>query len=254
MPSSRKKKKSAKSTRKIRVLITGGPTRAYLDRVRFLSNISSGALAYELCRVLCRRGFEVALISGPCDPPFDRLPLKIWKAVETNDEMHATVMQTCRSFRPDFAVFAAAVLDFAPAKIRVGKVSSGEPSWQLTLKPTRKIIDDVGRRFPRVRRFGFKLEWKKPQGLAAVRRLAARTIREKKLEALCLNFLPEISGSKHLAFLLSRDGTEGRAQSKSEIAAWITDYIRRISRAVVRGTDSGFSVRRRVGRRRLRSG
>jgi phosphopantothenoylcysteine decarboxylase/phosphopantothenate--cysteine ligase len=214
-----------KKARLPRVLVTGGPTRAYLDRVRFLSNFSSGALAYELCRRLTRQGLEVALVSGPSAQPFEKLALDEWHAVETTREMRDAVMRTCREFRPDFAVFSAAVLDFEPTRLRAGKVSSGVKQWQLTLKPTPKIIDEVARRFPKIKRIGFKLEWERPSE-KRVHALAEQTLREKGYEALCLNFLADISGKEHPAFLLSRDGDVARAANKAEIARWIAAHIR----------------------------
>jgi len=48
-----------------KILITAGPTREFLDSVRFLSNPSSGKMGYELASEACRRGAEVVLVSGP---------------------------------------------------------------------------------------------------------------------------------------------------------------------------------------------
>lgn len=210
----------------MRVLVTGGPTRAYLDRVRFLSNFSTGELAFEVCRALQGAGAEVALVSGPCCQPFDKLRLKHWRPVETTEEMHREVLRLCRSFRPDCAVFAAAVLDFRPARVARGKLSSKTRSWTLRLVPTPKILDDVGRRHPRIRRIGFKLEWDAKRGKA--RDDFARALIEKKgLAGLCLNFLPEIGGGRHLAYLY--DGAAlapVTATTKKEIARWIVRQAR----------------------------
>ncbi|MEW6571179.1 MAG: bifunctional phosphopantothenoylcysteine decarboxylase/phosphopantothenate--cysteine ligase CoaBC, partial [Nitrospirota bacterium] len=48
-----------------RILITAGPTREYIDPVRFISNRSSGKMGYAIARAASRRGAEVTLISGP---------------------------------------------------------------------------------------------------------------------------------------------------------------------------------------------
>ena len=207
----------------LRVLITGGPTRAYLDRVRFLTNFSSGALAYELCKTLARRRIEVALVSGPTAQPFDRIRLARWEPVETTDEMRSSVMRLCREFRPDVAVFSAAVLDFAPVKARAGKVSS-RTGWTIRLRPTPKIIDEVGRKYPAVRRVGFKLEWKKSSE-AAARRDAKQILTSKGLDALCLNYLSELTGSTHPAILMDNAGNWQAARSKPEIARWIAGFV-----------------------------
>jgi phosphopantothenoylcysteine synthetase/decarboxylase len=208
----------------IRVLVTGGPTRAYLDRVRFLTNVSSGELAYVLCKMLIKRGVEVALVSGPSSQPFEKLSLAEWTPIETTEEMHAAVMKLCKKFRPDFGVFTAAVLDFTPEKTRVGKVSSSVKRWEVKLKPTPKIIDDVGKKFPSVKKIGFKLEWKRGRE-KATKLFAMKNIRAKKLDALCLNFLSEIRDGRHPAQLITKEGDVEPVSSKREIASWIARYI-----------------------------
>lgn len=208
--------------------MTGGPTRAYLDRVRFLSNISTGALALALCRKLCSHGIEVALVAGPTHQPFSKLPLARFVPVETTEEMHEAVLSLCRSFRPTHAVFTAAVLDFTPVHRRKGKVSSKLKTWTIRLKPTPKIIGEVARRFPMVKRVGFKLEWE-PSGKNRKEKLARHLLEENGLDAVCINYLSEIQReeNKHPAYLFSKEGEISRANSKAQIAAWISDFIRR---------------------------
>lgn len=210
-------------SRRYRVLVTGGPTRAYLDRVRYLSNFSTGELAFELCRSLSRAGVEVALVSGPCGQPFEELDLAEWCPVETAQEMHGKVLDLCRDFKPDYAVFAAAVLDFQPVKVGKGKTSSSG-NWTLELKPTPKIVDDVGKRYPGIRKVGFKLEWK-ALGDTARDKFARRILAAKELDALCLNFLSEIDGKSHPAYLYAGDSPPVKAKRKTEIAAWITRFL-----------------------------
>ena len=52
-----------------RVLITAGPTREYLDPVRFISNPSSGKMGYALAQAAHSRGAAVTLVSGPVTLP-----------------------------------------------------------------------------------------------------------------------------------------------------------------------------------------
>jgi hypothetical protein len=92
------------------------------------------------------------------------------------------------------------------------------------LRPTPKIIDAVGRRYPRVRRIGFKLEWEKKK--RDWPSWAKARLREQGLDALCLNFLSQIRGTKHPAYLFDGEGKAKKARSKKEIAAWISRQIR----------------------------
>lgn len=206
-----------------RVLVTGGPTRAYLDRVRYLTNFSTGALAFAISQALCRSGFRVAVVAGPTTQPFEKLPLAKYVRVETTEQMRGSVLRLCKSFRPFAGVFAAAVLDFAPEKIEKTKVSS-KKSWTVRFRATPKIIDEVHQKYPLLRRIGFKLEWRGPSRPDS---FAIRTMQEKQLDGLCLNFLSQIRGKAHPALLYFNDGTNRRAKSKREIAGEVVAYVLR---------------------------
>ena len=86
--------------RKLRVLVTAGPTRAYLDSVRFLSNISTGALGYEICKKLIESGVELYLVVGPTLQPFKKLNAKKLIEVETNEQMQCAVLDLCQKYEP----------------------------------------------------------------------------------------------------------------------------------------------------------
>ena len=202
------------------VLVTGGPTRAYLDDVRYISNYSTGELAYEICSALKRARIPVVAVIGPTSLPFEKLRLKHLARVESLDQMRSEVLNACRKYRPSHGVFSAAVLDFVPAKTAKGKVSSKKRDWVLRLKPAPKIIDEVARKFPRLERIGFKLEW------GAVSSTYGRKIlAEKAYHALVLNSLSKIKNGRHPALLVDKDGRTRSAKTKKEIAAWIRTLV-----------------------------
>lgn len=59
----------------MRILITAGPTREYLDDVRYLSNASSGRMGYALAEAAIARGHQVILVTGPVGlTPPQKLP------------------------------------------------------------------------------------------------------------------------------------------------------------------------------------
>ena len=72
-----------------KALVTTGPTREYLDPVRFISNESSGKQGYEIALALKRRGIKTTLIAGPSNLAGEK-GLKIIK-VKTSDEMFKAV-------------------------------------------------------------------------------------------------------------------------------------------------------------------
>jgi phosphopantothenoylcysteine decarboxylase/phosphopantothenate--cysteine ligase len=136
-----------------RIMVTAGPTREYIDPVRFLSNRSSGKMGYAIARAALRRGADVVLISGPSQlhAP-SRAGLVI---VETAAEMRNAVLKNLRGVHA--LIMAAAVSDFSPGAIREKKI---DKSRQLTLKlsKTPDIISEIGAMKKRPFLIGFAAE------------------------------------------------------------------------------------------------
>lgn len=93
------------------ILITAGPTREYLDPVRFLSNESSGKMGYAIAEALHHLKANVYLISGPVSIS-SNFPKEKIIHVKTGKEMY----QACESLfsHIDIAIFCAAVADYTP--------------------------------------------------------------------------------------------------------------------------------------------
>ena len=200
----------------LRVLVTGGPTRAYLDGVRFLSNISTGSLAFEICRCLKTQA-QTSAVVGPTVQRFAEIGLRHLREVETSDQMLKEVLDLCRHWEPHAVIFCAAVLDFAPLRRKQGKTPSTIKNWAVTLKPTPKIIDEVGRRYPAIARVGFKLETKKMSPRRAKTLLAKRG-----LAFLVVNYIQRIGPANHQADIYhARKHTSIRLIGKKRIARWL---------------------------------
>jgi phosphopantothenoylcysteine decarboxylase / phosphopantothenate---cysteine ligase len=93
--------------KKLKALVTAGPTYEYIDPVRFITNKSSGKQGYEIAKSLSKRGFETTLISGPTNLKVDE-NINLIK-VQTADEM---LKATQNNLPTDVAIFSAAVADF----------------------------------------------------------------------------------------------------------------------------------------------
>jgi phosphopantothenoylcysteine decarboxylase/phosphopantothenate--cysteine ligase len=119
-------------------VVTAGPTREYIDPVRFLSNRSSGKMGFAIARAAMRRGAAVTLITGPThlDPP----PNAEVVAVETAAEMREAVL---RSVGCDVLVMTAAVADFSPAARGEQKIEKSD-SLTLELLKTADILAEIG--------------------------------------------------------------------------------------------------------------
>ena len=110
-------KKNLVKKKKWKAIVTAGPTREYIDPVRYISNESSGKQGFELAVALEKMGINTTLITGPSNLIFPR-DLKV-KKVTTADEMLSEVKKT---LPVDLAVCAAAVADFKPTEKNITKI------------------------------------------------------------------------------------------------------------------------------------
>jgi phosphopantothenoylcysteine decarboxylase/phosphopantothenate--cysteine ligase len=122
-----------------RILVTAGPTIEDIDAVRFVGNRSSGRMGFALAAEARRRGATVTLVAGPSavEPPSVDEIVRVRSAAE----MHEAVMRAAAS--ADAVIMAAAVADYAPAKVE-GKIAKSEGPLTLTLTRTRDILADLG--------------------------------------------------------------------------------------------------------------
>ena len=107
--------------KKIKAIVTAGPTNEYIDPVRFISNRSSGKQGYEIAKSLSNRGFDTTLISGPTSLDISNNVNLI--KVETAEEMFKATQENLPS---DIAVFSAAVGDFRIDKKNKNKIKKKE--------------------------------------------------------------------------------------------------------------------------------
>ena len=99
--------KSLKKNKKLKAIVTAGPTNEYIDPVRFITNKSSGKQGYEIAKSLSNKGFDTTLISGPTSLEINENVNLI--KVETAEEMFQA---TFNSLPADVAIFSAAVSDY----------------------------------------------------------------------------------------------------------------------------------------------
>ena len=118
----------------LKALVTAGPTKEYLDPVRFITNNSSGKQGYEIAKSLAKFGVETTLISGPTilKKPENVNIVK----VESADQMYA---ETKKILPVDIAVCAAAITDFKPEKYETKKIK--KDSLNLNFKRNIDILE-----------------------------------------------------------------------------------------------------------------
>jgi phosphopantothenoylcysteine decarboxylase/phosphopantothenate--cysteine ligase len=145
-----------KDMRGVRVLVTAGPTRSYLDPVRYLTNSSSGRMGMAMASEAMSRGADVTLVLGPT--PVPPPPCRTVRA-ETTEEMMAAVLSELNSSCYDLLVMAAAPLDFSFSKKRADKISSDAP-LTVSLTPLPKVVREARKAAPDLFIIGFKAEHK----------------------------------------------------------------------------------------------
>lgn len=141
-------------------IVTAGPTRSYLDSIRYLTNSSSGKMGYAFAREAHARGAKVTLISGPTNLSTPKGIDTIF--VESTEEMLDSVNRALSKEKYHLLVMAAAPLDFAIADRRTGKISS-ESQITFTLKPLPKIVEAARERSKEIFIIGFKAEYGLPR-------------------------------------------------------------------------------------------
>ena len=108
----------------IKVLVTAGPTREWLDSVRYISNPSSGLMGIEIARNAYFRGADVTLVHGPIGIPVPHY-VKSYK-VETAEEMLKVCVNEVKKGHYNAAILAGAPSDFKFQKTYKGKLSSSD--------------------------------------------------------------------------------------------------------------------------------
>lgn len=131
---------SSKEYKGIRFLVTAGPTREYIDPVRYITNRSSGKMGLSLANVIKRKGGTVSLVTGSIDCKdihYDRI-----FNVETADEMLNLLKKEVKE--SDILIMAAAVADFKPKEISERKIKKGK-SFLLELVENPDILKELSK-------------------------------------------------------------------------------------------------------------
>ncbi len=118
-------KRNIVKERNIKALVTAGPTREYIDPIRYISNESSGKQGYEIAIALSKLGIKTTLITGPSKLTSPK-GVKVKKIVSA-DEMLYEVKKT---LPVDLAVCTAAVADFKPANRNKNKIKKDKLNYK----------------------------------------------------------------------------------------------------------------------------
>ena len=200
-------------------LITAGPTREYIDPVRFISNASSGQMGYALAQAALKTGHDVTLISSSSMQP----PIGVdFTGVESTAEMFAAVKKIFVDC--DCLIMAAAVSDYTPKRVRNTKIKKTDDELVIKLKPTVDILKWAGGYKKKQIVVGFALEDKN------LRKNAEKKLKDKNLDMIVANS-PDAIGAEKSSVQIKAVGSKWvklPMATKSAIAKKIISRIEKL--------------------------
>jgi len=211
-------------------LITAGPTREYIDPVRFLSNGSTGKMGYACATAAVRRGHKVTLVSGLVNLAKPK-GVDLIK-VTTSDEMAKAVRKIFNQC--DCVIMTAAVSDYKPLKREKYKIQKIYHTMSLTLRRTIDILAELGNDKVHQLLIGFAVQDRSPK------QNAIRKMSQKNLDVVVLNS-PASFGADHIdAQVLQRGGSweEFPNTSKNTLATTIVRLTERQYKEAAVKTDN----------------
>lgn len=208
----------------LKVVVSAGPTREYLDPVRFISNPSSGKMGFAVAEEARSRGAEVLLVTGPVslsDPPGLRVT-----RIETALELRDAVLEAARD--ADLVVMTAAVADYRAAERASEKQAKVAGDVTIRLTPNPDILAELGQQKGNRVLVGFAMETH-----AGIERAALKAQR-KNADFILLNYPTRegtaFGGDDNEVTLVRPDGTfeAWPRLSKREVARRLLDEAVRI--------------------------
>ncbi|WP_307468694.1 bifunctional phosphopantothenoylcysteine decarboxylase/phosphopantothenate--cysteine ligase CoaBC [Deinococcus enclensis] len=208
----------------LRVVVSAGPTREYLDPVRFISNPSSGKMGFAVAEDARDRGAAVTLVTGPVtlpDPPGVQV-VRIESALDLRD----AVVKAARDAQ--IVVMTAAVADYRAAAAATEKQAKVAGDVTIHLTPNPDILAELGREKGDRVLVGFAMETH-----AGVERAAGKAAR-KNADFILLNYPTQagtaFGGDDNEVTLVRADGSHEAwpRTSKREVARRLLDEAARL--------------------------
>ena len=207
------------------VLVTASCTREPIDKVRFISNYSSGKMGFALAKIARARGARVILISGPTSLPAPRGITTI--LIESAEEMKKEVFKYFSEV--DIVISAAAVADFRPKEVFAGKIKKEKGEKPLIeLERTPDILYELGKKKGDKILVGFAAETENMEANAL------KKLKEKRLDLIVANDISVkeagFGSDKNRAWLINSQGTDRELSlmTKIDMAEKILDEILKI--------------------------
>ncbi|MCU0653451.1 MAG: phosphopantothenoylcysteine decarboxylase [Candidatus Pacebacteria bacterium] len=212
--------------KKHRLLITAGPVWVPLDRVRALTNRFTGKTGFSIALEAARQGYGVTLLLGPGRVEIPASLPDNFEIIrfETYDDLYGMMEKHLSSHLFDAVFHSSAVPDYVPVNVFDGKIQSGQDELTITLKPTKKIVDQIRLWDKNILLVKFKLE----VGLSHDELInkARESMRQSDADLICANDLDEMAGNGHKAYIIDRDGNVSVCDGNNDIAKKLLQAVK----------------------------
>lgn len=224
-----------------RVVISAGPTRTYIDPVRFVANASTGAMGFALAAAARSLGAEVTLVAGPVELA---TPAGVHRVdVETAGQMHAALRAAIRAAPTDLVAMVAAVsdldVDTAPDKLDKAALlpALAQLRWRVGVDILAALTaEHTGADRPRFLGFAAQTVADGPDLEVELLRLGRAKLVAKRVDALFVNRVgvPGLgfASPTNAGWLLTRDAHGALAETpsgppvaKRALADWMLDRL-----------------------------
>jgi phosphopantothenoylcysteine decarboxylase/phosphopantothenate--cysteine ligase len=204
----------------MRILITAGPTREFIDPVRYISNSSTGYFGYKIAEEALRRGHSVTLISGPVqlEPPRKARFVPVISA----RDMESAVKKYFRG--ADCLIMTAAVADYRPEKQTRSKIKKIPGKMSIRLIRNPDILSWAGENKSGRILIGFAVE------TGNIKKEALGKLRRKNLDYILAAMVgagPSPFGGEKISIVCfgKKGSPEGLFSSKEKISSFILDKV-----------------------------
>jgi phosphopantothenoylcysteine synthetase/decarboxylase len=202
-----------------------GPTKEYIDPVRFISNESSGKMGNALVQAALKRGCDVVCISGPSSVFSTNVKLiKVTTALEMFKEAKSNFKKA------DIVISAAAVADYCPVITYKRKIKKNRAGMLIKLKRNPDIIGYCGKNKKNQVIAGFALETENLIGNAKLK------LKNKELDLITANGKESFGSDSATMYIINVDGVlEIKNKNKKIIAEKIIDETIRMFKNIKSG-------------------
>jgi phosphopantothenoylcysteine synthetase/decarboxylase len=211
--------------KKLTFLILSGPTKEYIDPVRFISNESSGKMGNALVQAALKRECDIVFISGPSSVfPTNVKIIKVTTALEMFKETKLNFKEA------DIVISAAAVADYCPVITYRRKIKKKRAGMMIKLKQNPDIVGFCGKNKKNQVVAGFTLETENLIGNARLK------LRNKKLDLITANGKESLGSDSATVYIINANNVlEIKNKNKKIIAEKIIDETIRMFRNIESG-------------------